>query len=471
MASTPQLSLLALAACLPLLPAQEPAPAAATSPAPQAKAPTGAEVLAGALRFTQGLPLWRCKAKGTFVMPELPEELAAQIDFDDLELPTMDLQLSAAQPRQFALRVDGTDFDRLEIVCDGKQILRSIGGMQVHSLGDAPAGLVPFLAAERGMMPLPGIANLRALLAPSGTPKALLDAKQVELVAETKVGDKAAWHLRVLDEALACEVWVQRGDQPWILRHKPKAPKLDFASLMGDDDDEDGDATTIQIEPAVDLEILENGRDVAETAFAIAEPAGSTRVDDLQATLMERLEAEMGEHEEEAEGPHASVGKPVPAVELSLLDGSKVRLSDLHGKVVVLDFWATWCGPCVQGLPKLAELTQRFAEQGVVFHAVNLGEGKATIEAFLAKKELKISVAMAGDELGEQFGVQGIPHTVIVGRDGVVRHVHVGFGPGTAKQLEQELQAAVTAKPGDTRQPPKDEPKPPKDEPQPAKDG
>jgi thiol-disulfide isomerase/thioredoxin len=136
---------------------------------------------------------------------------------------------------------------------------------------------------------------------------------------------------------------------------------------------------------------------------------------------------------------HASVGNPAPDVELTLLDGSKQKLVDLKGKVVVLDFWATWCGPCVQGLPKVSEVTKKLADQGVVFVACNLGEDKATIETFLTKKQLSIAVALCDQALGGKFGVNGIPHTVVIGTDGVVKKVHVGFGPGGEKQLEKDL--------------------------------
>lgn len=138
------------------------------------------------------------------------------------------------------------------------------------------------------------------------------------------------------------------------------------------------------------------------------------------------------------------------------VEGKDVSLQSYKGKVILLDFWATWCGPCVAGLPKVAEVAAKLKDQGVVFVAVNLGENQKTVEAFLAKKELAITVALADQKVGTRFGVNGIPHSVIVGKDGVVRTVHVGFGPGSEKQLEKDLLAAIGQK---VDEPKKDEKK------------
>ena len=463
-------------------------PPKATPPAPAAAAPTSnaAEVLGRALRFTQSLPALHYKAKGTFIMPELPEEMAGQIEFGDMEMPTLELEVMVAMPNRFVLRAGGGGMGN--VACDGKQLLQSNEQFDLHSLTAAPKDLLQFLGKKQFIVGVPGASNLRMLLAPSGDKKALLDAKTVELVGEEKVGKHDAFHLVVKDEAVACDLWVMKGDEPWVLRHKPKAPKLDLSRLMGGEDEEgegeEGEegaegAMTINLEPAVDLEMVEFGKELPKDAFVVQEPEGSTKVDDLEKAVMERFQEEAGEMEPEdmdaavdeaAEAKpakqHASVGKPAPDVELTLLDGSKQKLADLKGKVVVLDFWATWCGPCVQGLPKVTEVTKKLADQGVVFHAVNLGEDKATIETFLAKKKLAVSVAMADEALGQKFGVNGIPHTVVIGADGLVKKVHVGFGPGSEKRLEKDILEAL-GKPGEQKdeqggekkEPPKDEKK------------
>jgi thiol-disulfide isomerase/thioredoxin len=151
---------------------------------------------------------------------------------------------------------------------------------------------------------------------------------------------------------------------------------------------------------------------------------------------------------EEAKGddPKQLIGESAPPFEASLLDGSKFRLSDQQGKVIVLDFWATWCGPCVRALPELQKATSSFNENKVALLTVNQGESKKVISKFLKKKQLKaLSVIM--DEtrkIGGDYKVKGIPQTVVIGPKGLVRFVHVGFGVGTGEQLRKEIKELLS---------------------------
>jgi thiol-disulfide isomerase/thioredoxin len=451
-----------------------PKPVAADTAAP-AK-PNASELLGKALRFTQSLPAMHLKATAQMVLPELPEEIAAQLE--GLELPSFEVEMIVAMPNRFVFRAGEAGMG--DIVCDGKQLLQSNERFELYSLTDAPKDVHSFLGSKRGMFNLPGEANLRQLLAPlrqllapAGSKKALLDAKTIELVGDGRVGGKDAWHLAIKDEGLACELWVMKGDEPWVLRHQPARQKLDMDALMNGGEAEEGEEgedgpKRISIEPGVELEFTSCSKEVQKDAFAVEPPKGATKVDDLQKAVMERFQEEMGgmmdeagedgaDEGEEAHGkPHASVGKPAPDVEFAMLDGSKQKLADLKGKVVVLDFWATWCGPCVKGLPKVSEVTKKLADQGVVFVACNLAEDKETVEKFLTNKQLSIAVALCDQALGGKFGVSGIPHTVVIGADGVVKKVHVGFGPGGEKQLEKDI-LEVLGKPAEKKEPPKEE--------------
>ncbi len=123
-------------------------------------------------------------------------------------------------------------------------------------------------------------------------------------------------------------------------------------------------------------------------------------------------------------------GKPAPAFSLKSLDGKDVSLADFKGKVVVADFWATWCGPCVVSLPHLDKLAQDRAKDGLVVLALNQQEEKDTVQAFITKQKLSLNVLFDSEgTAAKDYLVEGIPQTVVIAKDGVVKKVFQGFNP------------------------------------------
>ena len=135
------------------------------------------------------------------------------------------------------------------------------------------------------------------------------------------------------------------------------------------------------------------------------------------------------------------IGKNAPQFESVLLDGSKFKLENHKGKVVVLDFWATWCGPCVRALPVLIEKMSQFEKDELILLAVNQGETKKVISQFLKKKKLQqLNVVMDRKKsIGRDYKVQGIPKTVVIDQEGVIRHVEVGFGEQAAARINAKI--------------------------------
>ena len=150
--------------------------------------------------------------------------------------------------------------------------------------------------------------------------------------------------------------------------------------------------------------------------------------------------------EAKSDDPKQLIGESAPPFEASLLDGTKFRLSDHQGKVVVLDFWATWCGPCVRGLPILQKVTSSFDSSKVRLVAMNQGENKKTINQFLKSKKLsQLTVALdKSNTVGKSYMVGGIPQTVVIDTKGLVRFVHVGFGANTGEQLRKEIKELLS---------------------------
>jgi thiol-disulfide isomerase/thioredoxin len=137
------------------------------------------------------------------------------------------------------------------------------------------------------------------------------------------------------------------------------------------------------------------------------------------------------------------IGQPAPALGGTALDGQPLDLEKLRGRVIVLDFWATWCAPCVQAMPGLQKLSEKYANQPVSIIGVTLdsknAEGK--VKSFLADK--KFTFRQFHDpqgEVGRSFKVQSLPTTVLLDKQGVVQAVHIGAGPGLHEELEKQLE-------------------------------
>jgi thiol-disulfide isomerase/thioredoxin len=139
----------------------------------------------------------------------------------------------------------------------------------------------------------------------------------------------------------------------------------------------------------------------------------------------------------------ALAGKAAPAITLTQLDGKPFDLASKKGnEIVLLDFWATWCGPCRMGMPILNKVSKEFADKGVRLYAVNLEESEEQITAFLEStgmKELTVVLDKEGSTT-QPYMAESIPLMIMIGKDGLVKKVHVGVTPTYEDDIRKELE-------------------------------
>ena len=141
------------------------------------------------------------------------------------------------------------------------------------------------------------------------------------------------------------------------------------------------------------------------------------------------------------------VGQPAPEVSLMLLDGTPFKLSESKGKIVVLDFWATWCAPCMQTMPLVEKAIAEFDPDDVQLISINLQESVEQIRPVLERKEMNITVALDIDGVAaSRYEAKAIPQLVVVDQDGTVESLFIGGGSGVVEQMTEAIQALLTEK-------------------------
>jgi peroxiredoxin len=135
--------------------------------------------------------------------------------------------------------------------------------------------------------------------------------------------------------------------------------------------------------------------------------------------------------------------KQAPGFTLADLSGRLHSLADFQGKVVLVDFWATWCGPCLKEIPHLVKLYDTYKSKGFVILGVGL-DRQSNIAKFAADNKISYTVLVDEKSVAARpYGVSGIPRTLIIDKKGRIAFDHTGFAPGMEKEMEAEIKTLL----------------------------
>jgi len=149
-----------------------------------------------------------------------------------------------------------------------------------------------------------------------------------------------------------------------------------------------------------------------------------------------------------SKGEKESFSALAPDFSLKSFDGQEITLSQLKGKVVLLDFWATWCGPCKESIPHLIQLYKNYRESGfeVVGMNIDKGDGEA-VRRFVRSMDIPYPVVIAPEDVVRSYQVTGIPATFLIDKQGKIREKVVGFSSAIARQLDTKVGDLTSEKP------------------------
>lgn len=242
----------------------------------------------------------------------------------------------------------------------------------------------------------------------------------IEYVGQETIEGVSCHHLRLDEEELRWDIWVQDGDTPLLKRIVP-----DLTKYM--------DARRQQVgadtQASMKIDIAWNHpADFSGDHFKFETPANALRVREFQPFRPNMPQFDL-------------LANPAPPLKANTLGGESVALEPQDGEVWIVDFWAIWCQPCHMLMPVVQKVAEDYKSKGVRLYSVNVGDNPQQVSSFLEKKDFDTAHALSdpGQQLASAYRLESFPMVVLIGQDGTVQTIRSGFGPGYEQQLRKDL--------------------------------
>lgn len=310
------------------------------------------------------------------------------------------------------------------IMSDGETLHTYVPSMSKYTAGKAPETFAPIVNNRvLDVLAESTLSLVGSLIVDDPYAAVLEGVENATYVGLEKQGDAELHRIRLSTGEITNDIFVAAGDKPLLVKVVPDHSATEARAKEAGQE--------LSVDMALTLEDYQLDPQLAAETFAFNAPAGAEKV----ASFFE-------------EPAHPLEGKPAPAFTLASLEGKQVSLAQHKGKdVVILDFWATWCGPCVQAMPILTSVADQYKDKNVVLYGINQREGQDVIKKFLEQRKLELNVLLDSDgAVAGNYAVRGIPQTVIIDKEGNIAAVHVGFSPALRQQLTSKLEELTTPK-------------------------
>lgn len=310
---------------------------------------------------------------------------------------------------------------------NGRVTLTQLISRRRHMLAEDDGGFASFIRSPSAQSMGSGLGNLALSVLSGPTGEELANnVTSSEYLGEVEIDGEPLHHVRfTVQETVTFDAWFTTDERSLIRRIVPDLSQDPGVKQMA------SRFETFEYSQRFEFSDWDTDAAVSAEELEVVEPKNSI----LMASFYRRP----------PKPPHHLLGKEAPGFDLPTPNGERVNFAERgEDEVTLIEFWSTGCPVCVQAMPQLEEIGERYAERGLKYRAINLGEEPSDVAAFLEARGLspETLVDTEGD-VADKYRVGSIPLILLVGKEGKVQVAQAGFGPRSAAQLAEQAEALL----------------------------